>query len=250
MRGSSKFFKPERKIATGKHTANPGFEKGNHWIECDRCGMDVRYKDSRKTWDGLVVCPADWEPRHEQDFVRVKPEDTAPKGDVRTNKDSNFLSVTYSSGEGGGIPDPTFGAPITPVAETSIFSDYINLIAGDKGGGSEVFGGSDGTGDVGVYGSISVVGDGTLPTGVTGVATLSTTAPPSNTFDVYLHPRTVADDVWTTINIYGTDDSLLASFDSADANAVVTSVPLDYKRWNIDTTYFFIASGQYKVRFS
>lgn len=250
MRGSSKFFKPERKIATGQHTSNPGFEEGNHWIECDRCGMDVRYKDARKTWDGLVVCPADWEPRHEQDFVRVKPEDTSPRGDTRTNKDSNFTSVTYASEEGGGIPEPTFGDSIEGVLETPLFEDYVLLLAAYKGGSSGVYGGSDGTGDVGVYGSISLVGDGTLPVGVTGVATISTIGSPSNTFDVYLHPYTIADDVWTTMNIYGTDDSLLASFDSADANAVVTSVPLDYKRWNIDTTYFFIASGQYKVRFS
>lgn len=43
---------------------------GDHWIICDVCGFKVRSSRTRKRWDGLMVCDADWEPRHPQDFVR------------------------------------------------------------------------------------------------------------------------------------------------------------------------------------
>ena len=39
---------------------------------CDRCGFTIRSSEARKTWDGLMVCAEDWEPRHPQDFVRGK----------------------------------------------------------------------------------------------------------------------------------------------------------------------------------
>lgn len=37
---------------------------GDPWIICDRCGFKTRMSASRKTWDGLRVCLADWEPKH------------------------------------------------------------------------------------------------------------------------------------------------------------------------------------------
>jgi len=56
----------------GKHTANPGYIPGDNWVECDVCGMDIYASDSKKRWDGLIVCPDDWEVRHPQDFVRAR----------------------------------------------------------------------------------------------------------------------------------------------------------------------------------
>ena len=54
----------------GQHSRSPGYEPFNHWVECESCGFDVRAEDIRERWDGLLCCPADWEPRHPQDFVR------------------------------------------------------------------------------------------------------------------------------------------------------------------------------------
>ena len=45
---------------------------GDFWRICDCCGFQVRASETRKRWDGLIVCRADWEPRHPQDFVRGK----------------------------------------------------------------------------------------------------------------------------------------------------------------------------------
>lgn len=45
---------------------------GDFWRICDRCGRKIRQSETRKTWDGLWVCPDDWEPRHPQDFVTGK----------------------------------------------------------------------------------------------------------------------------------------------------------------------------------
>lgn len=56
----------------GKKTRNPGYDAGNNWVTCDRCGFVVYAAEALHTWDGLVVCEEDYEPRHEQDFVRSR----------------------------------------------------------------------------------------------------------------------------------------------------------------------------------
>jgi hypothetical protein len=48
----------------------PGYSPGDFWRICDRCGFQKRASQTFKTWDGLYVCEADFEPRHPQDFVR------------------------------------------------------------------------------------------------------------------------------------------------------------------------------------
>lgn len=37
---------------------------------CDVCGFRIPTAKMRKRWDGLWVCPEDWEPRHILDFYR------------------------------------------------------------------------------------------------------------------------------------------------------------------------------------
>lgn len=69
--------KPRAKSVYGKRTRNAGYKPGSHWVDCDRCGFTIRSEDARVTWDGLVVCPSDWEPRHPQDFVRAMDERNA-----------------------------------------------------------------------------------------------------------------------------------------------------------------------------
>ena len=76
---------------TGKHSRDPGWEPNNHWVVCDLCGKDVRSFDAMQTWDNKVVCPNDWEPRHEQDFVRGRKDDTAAKGLVRPETGDTFI---------------------------------------------------------------------------------------------------------------------------------------------------------------
>jgi len=59
----------------GKKTRNPGYVAGRHWVACDVCGFVVSNEDARERWDGAIVCPEDWEPRHPQDFVRARDEE-------------------------------------------------------------------------------------------------------------------------------------------------------------------------------
>ena len=89
------------------HTKNPGFEGGNHWLVCDVCGFEYRHNVMKKRWDGLVVCPEDFELRHPQDFVRVKEEDVSAKGLVRPGTEDNFIEVAcldHSAIPGEAIP--------------------------------------------------------------------------------------------------------------------------------------------------
>ncbi len=41
---------------------------------CDRCGFKYWNYELRMEWTGLMVCSADWDPRHPQDFVRGVPD--------------------------------------------------------------------------------------------------------------------------------------------------------------------------------
>ena len=79
---------------------NPGYQPGNHWVICDRCGFAYRNSEVRKTWDGLVVCKEDWEPRHPQDLLRGREDRVAPQGHVRPDP---------ASGSGGSVPFDSSG---------------------------------------------------------------------------------------------------------------------------------------------
>ena len=45
---------------------------GDEWFICDVCGGKFRRSVGKVRWDNLLVCPADFELRHPQDFVRAK----------------------------------------------------------------------------------------------------------------------------------------------------------------------------------
>lgn len=65
------------------HSRNPGYQPGQHWVVCDRCGFDYRVRDIKAEWNGLAVCKYCWEPRHIQDFLRAHKEQIKPDGVVR-----------------------------------------------------------------------------------------------------------------------------------------------------------------------
>ena len=96
------------------HGENPGFQANEHWVTCDRCGFEYRASEMKKQWDGLVVCPQDYEPRHPQDFVRAVADDIGAKGLVRpqvagTTRDTNdFSEVGIGTSEDFTVPSGTF----------------------------------------------------------------------------------------------------------------------------------------------
>jgi hypothetical protein len=47
---------------------------GNWNVLCDSCGRKFKADQVKQRWDGLMVCPEDWEHRHPQDLLRVQKE--------------------------------------------------------------------------------------------------------------------------------------------------------------------------------
>lgn len=94
------------------HPRNPGFQAGNYWAACDRCGFEYRIKELKKTWDGLLVCDADWEPRNQQDFVKAVTDTITPQGPVRPTNLSKSTGITYTETGEDTIPSPTHGNAI------------------------------------------------------------------------------------------------------------------------------------------
>ena len=50
--------------------ATDGYRPGSFKRDCEVCGFTYYAEDTFKRWDGLIVCEADFETRHPQDFVR------------------------------------------------------------------------------------------------------------------------------------------------------------------------------------
>lgn len=65
---------------------------GDPWIYCDQCGFKVRRSQSRKRWDGAVVCTKDWEPRHPQDRIKARAERQVIN-DPRPEPEHRFLGT-------------------------------------------------------------------------------------------------------------------------------------------------------------
>ena len=50
------------------------YSSGSWNITCDVCGKKMKASKARHRWDGFIVCDADFEHRHPQDFIRTKPD--------------------------------------------------------------------------------------------------------------------------------------------------------------------------------
>ena len=48
------------------------YVSGGFNVICDICGKKIKAGNSRKRWDGFVVCEDDFEQRHPQDFVKAR----------------------------------------------------------------------------------------------------------------------------------------------------------------------------------
>ena len=51
---------------------------GDWNVQCFRCGRKRKASTMRKQWQGYYVCPAHWEVRQPQDFVRGIKDNMAP----------------------------------------------------------------------------------------------------------------------------------------------------------------------------
>jgi hypothetical protein len=48
------------------------YDSGQFNLYCDVCKKKIKSSEAKHRWDGLIVCPDDWEQRHPQDFVKAK----------------------------------------------------------------------------------------------------------------------------------------------------------------------------------
>lgn len=69
--------------------------KSGEWnLICDVCGKKMKSSHARHRWDGLIVCDADFEHRHVQDFIKVKSDKiTVPF--TRPRPEDTFVDVSY-----------------------------------------------------------------------------------------------------------------------------------------------------------
>ena len=79
---------------------------------CDITGFRYRLKDMKKTWDGLLVGPDQWSPKHPQLMRKPTPVDPEALKDPRIDQaadgnDGNFFMV-YTNGKFALIESPGF----------------------------------------------------------------------------------------------------------------------------------------------
>jgi hypothetical protein len=78
------------------------YRSGDWWAICDVCAKKVKASKVKQRWDGLMVCPEDYEHRHPQDFIKVKQDNiTVPWSrprpqDIFGGFDSNLNPIDIS----------------------------------------------------------------------------------------------------------------------------------------------------------
>lgn len=69
-------------------------ELGAWNVICDRCGFKHKNYQLQKEWTGLMVCGKCFEPRHPQDFLRLRP-DTGNVPWTRPEQEDVFIPFTH-----------------------------------------------------------------------------------------------------------------------------------------------------------
>ncbi len=71
------------------------YYKAGEWnLCCDVCSKKIKASESRKRWDGFIVCLDDMEERHPQDFVRAR-HDKISVHYTRPRPPDVFIDVPY-----------------------------------------------------------------------------------------------------------------------------------------------------------
>lgn len=87
------------------------YEPGDYKMVCDECGFEYRRSEMRQRWDNAWVCREDWEPRHPQDYVKVK-EDVIPVPIARPEPEPIFIEACTVAGRMGVVGVGTVGCAI------------------------------------------------------------------------------------------------------------------------------------------
>ena len=77
------------------------FKSGSWNLTCDRCSKKIKAEEAKIDWQGFVVCPSDFEYRHEQDFVRAR-QDKISVPFTRPRPVDVFTNIPYiNTGDAG-----------------------------------------------------------------------------------------------------------------------------------------------------
>ena len=71
------------------------YRSGDWNCICDICGIKIKASKTKQRWDGFITCPSCWEPRHSQDFIKVR-QDKITVPFLRPRPTDTFVSVSYT----------------------------------------------------------------------------------------------------------------------------------------------------------
>jgi hypothetical protein len=85
------------------------FKSGEWNVWCMVCNRKIKSGEALKRWDGLIVCPDDYENRHPMDFLRTRQERISVPFTADTSfnlfNGPNYPQIPYCTQEGAsGVP--------------------------------------------------------------------------------------------------------------------------------------------------
>lgn len=96
-------------------------------VICDSCGKKIKASEAKQRWDGLIVCPADFEMRQPQDFVKARSDKiTVPF--TRPRPSDNFIytqGLWDTIGISDGDTDSDYIYPLSGYFAEDYMIDYI-----------------------------------------------------------------------------------------------------------------------------
>jgi hypothetical protein len=72
---------------------------GNWKVACHVCGIWYTSSEIRKRWDGVLVCPQDYEERHPQTLIRINSRSSVPEF-ISKDPDPTYVSAGQCSVSG------------------------------------------------------------------------------------------------------------------------------------------------------
>lgn len=106
------------------------YSPGDWLVICDVCSKKIKASQAQHRWDGLIVCPEDYETRHIQDFIRT-PTEVARPDFIRAPVDeylNNACSIPGRSGYAGIAVAGCAIAGNTMFSVEELLAGYICLI--------------------------------------------------------------------------------------------------------------------------
>ena len=80
------------------------YDKGEWEAICDSCGRKFKSSKLKQRWDGLMVCPMDYEIRQPQDFVRGVPDPQLVPW-VRDEPQDQYAPICFTNSAISGIAE-------------------------------------------------------------------------------------------------------------------------------------------------